>query len=370
MVLRPIGILGIGQAGGNIAEVAANKGFPTAVINTNEQDTTYQESVERRYLVAGLKGAGQNRQVGIQVVTEQWQQMVNFVKQSFQDVSMLFVAFSSDGGTGSGVSPILIDILTDTLGIPVGAIVVLPEKNVLAGNKINAAQCMSELSAIDSIASVLVVDNEQVRLTNPQATKKQLYGVSNHQVIRALDKLLSATEMESGFGNFDHRDLMNILQTRGATIISTAVLNDARTQDDATVVINNSWVNSIFAPIETPEIVRAGLIYEGPERSTRLINLPSIFKKVGEPLQLFEGTYISDSDATVTTVLSGLSFPVKRLGVMEESLERDKERFQTIVQRAHTQRYNPNLDWASDLKTPSMIRETGDVANKLSKYKK
>ena len=51
-----------------------------------------------------------------------------------------------------------------------------------------------------------------------------------------------------------------------------------------------SWENSIFCPVESKGVIRAGLIYEGPEKISKLINVPSIFERVGEPLQLFEGT--------------------------------------------------------------------------------
>ena len=87
---------------------------------------------------------------------------------------------------------------------------------------------------------------------------------------------------------------MNILNTRGVTIISSATITDAKTMTDTSSKIHQSWENSIFCPVESTGVIRAGLIYEGPENMSKLINVPAIFEKIGEPLQIiFEGTYIS-----------------------------------------------------------------------------
>ena len=109
--------------------------------------------------------------------------------------------------------------------------------------------------------------------------------------------------------------------------------------------------NSVFCPIESASAIRAGLIYEGSENMSKLINVPSIFEKIGEPLQLFEGTYISESDPTVTTILAGLSFPTNRLLSLEKSLEKNKDRLQNLIKKEHTQKYESRVSWAYNLKS-------------------
>src|SRR4051812_42900232 len=215
-MMKSIGILGVGQAGGNIAEVASALDFQTALINTNPRDGLVNEKVEKKYFVPGYNGAGQDRSVGIKAVKDNAQDIIDFVKRTFKNIKLLLVAFSTDGGTGSGMSPLLIDLLLDQLpGIHVGAIAVLPERNVLAGNRINAAECIDELSKIDSISSVFLVDNDQMRRFNPHSSKQQIYLSSNFQAMEAINSVLKITQKSSLFGNFDETDLMNILKTRG-----------------------------------------------------------------------------------------------------------------------------------------------------------
>ncbi|OCA90422.1 cell division protein FtsZ [Bacillus sp. FJAT-27225] len=366
--MKPIGILGVGQAGGNIAEAASALGFPTALINTNQRDGLVNTRVENKFFVPGYNGAGQDRSIGARAVNDNYREIVEFVKKSFKKVKFLLVAFSTDGGTGSGMSPLLIEILLNQLpGLKVGAIAVVPERNVLAGNRINAAECLEELSKIDGISSTFLVDNDQLRRINPQSSKQQIYLASNQKVMGAINHVLQITQKSSLYGNFDETDLMNILCTRGVTVISTSTVTDAKTTSDVSLKIQQSWANSVFCPVESPGVIRAGLIYEGPENVSKLINIPSIFERVGEPLELYEGTYISETDPSITTILAGLSFPTRRLQVMEDMLIKNRDRLHELVQKEYTQKYESKIGWASNLKARNNPRPTRTVNHKPTK---
>ncbi|MEH7336085.1 cell division protein FtsZ [Neobacillus drentensis] len=369
--MKSVGILGVGQAGGNMAEIATVLGFQTALINTNQRDGAVNTRVERKYFVPGYNGAGQDRSLGMRAVQEKYREMIDFVLGSFKNIKLLLVAFSTDGGTGSGMSPLLIDLLIDQLpGIKVGAIAIIPERNVLAGNRINTAECIEELSQIEGISSVFLVDNDQMRKLKPQSSKHEIYLSANRQTVEAISHVLKITNKSSFYGNFDETDLMNILGTRGVTLISSVAITDAKTSGEVSTKVQSSWENSIFCPVESQGVIRAGLIYEGPETISKLINVPSIFERVGEPVQLFEGTYLSETDPTVTTILAGLYFPTRRLLSLEESLEKNKERLQNLVKKEHTQKYESSISWASNLKVKKTEKQTVSITSKLSKYKK
>ncbi|MEH7111340.1 cell division protein FtsZ [Neobacillus niacini] len=370
-MVKSIGILGIGQAGGNIAEIASALNFPTALINTNQRDGAVNTRVEKKFFVPGYSGAGQDRSLGLRALQENYKEIIDFVTSSFKNIKFLLVAFSTDGGTGSGMSPMLIDLLIDQLpGIKVGAIAVIPERNVLAGNRINTAECIEELSNIEGISSVFLVDNDQMRKMKPQSSKHEIYLSANLQAIEAINHLLKITKKSSFFGNFDETDLMNILGSRGVTMISSTAITEAKTTSEVSKKVQVSWENSIFCPVESQGVIRAGLIYEGPENISKLINVPSVFERVGEPLQLFEGTYISESDPTITTILAGLSFPTRRMLSVEETIEKNKERLQNLVKKESTQNYESKIRWASNLKLIKQDRKPVSITSKLNKYQK
>ena len=186
-LMESIGILGVGQAGGNLAEIASSMGFQTALITSNKRDGIVNTKVERKYFVPGYNGAGQDRSIGLKAVNDNYREIVDFVKNSFKKIKLLLVAFSTDGGTGSGMSPLLIDLLLEHMsGVNIGAIPIVPDRNVLTGNRINATECIVELSKINSLSSVFLVDNDQMRKLNPQSSKHQIYLSSNQQVMEAI----------------------------------------------------------------------------------------------------------------------------------------------------------------------------------------
>src|SRR6478609_673646 len=113
--MKSVGILGVGQAGGNIAEIAATMGFQTALINTNQRDGLVNTRVEKKFFIPGYNGAGQDRSIGIRAVNEHYREIIDFVQRSFKNIRLLLVAFSTDGGTGSGMSPLIMDLLLDQL---------------------------------------------------------------------------------------------------------------------------------------------------------------------------------------------------------------------------------------------------------------
>jgi tubulin-like protein CetZ len=369
--VKPIGILGVGQAGGNIAELASTLGFQAALINTNQRDGLVNTKVDKKCFVPGYNGAGQDRSIGIKAVSNHHRELIDFVKRSFKNIKLLLVAFSTDGGSGSGMSPVLIDLLLDHLpNVRIGAIAILPERNVLAGNRINASECIQELSKIEGISSVFLADNDQMRKMNPQASKHQIYLSSNLQVVKAINNVLQVTQKSSFYGNFDETDFLNILGTRGVTIISSATITEAKTMSEVSAAVNKSWANSIFCPVESTGVIRAGLVYEGSEKVTKLINVPSIFERTGEPLQLFEGTYISESDPTITTILAGMPFPFSRLAALEDSVEKNKERLQSLVSKESSQKYESRMSWSSYLTPKTLEKQPESMSAKLSKYQK
>ena len=52
--MKNIGVLGVGQAGGNLAEMAAELGFPAALINTNPRDGQVNTKVEKKFFIPGF----------------------------------------------------------------------------------------------------------------------------------------------------------------------------------------------------------------------------------------------------------------------------------------------------------------------------
>lgn len=378
-----IGVLGIGQAGGNVAKEAAKVGFLTAAINTSPEDlASISGVVKHLYHVPGELGAGKDRNVGKRVVVEHHQEMLEFVSQVFgaSDIRALCIAYSLGGGTGSSIGPFLGDLLTDVLGgKTVFFVGILPHNREAASAKVNAVEAFSELSGIEKAGATFLVDNEQVLRMHPNASKQELYDIANRGVVSDLLYLSTLVTKASTAGNFDRKDLAQVLATRGFALMgrakaSVTVKDLAAAKLAIARNVWESWETSVYTPVEYQGIgpVRAAVLYEGPEGVTRHIDPVAIFSNLGEPFELFEGTYPGQGEGVITTLLTGLPWPVERMRKVEEELEARKAVIERQIQTAYGGRFESKLGGVfAGIKAPtlSVVKPKEEsIAEKLKRY--
>jgi len=103
------GVIGLGQAGGNIANIFEGKGYNTIYVNTSLEDLNTIKGVHKLH-VTGADGAAKDRKKVLQLVMESFgdiiQKIENVITQKY-----IIVVYSSSGGTGSGLSTPMLNTL-------------------------------------------------------------------------------------------------------------------------------------------------------------------------------------------------------------------------------------------------------------------
>ena len=122
------GIIGIGQAGGNIAEYAMTRGFKAIAINTAKIDLNLLKYIpdDSKIYLQGYNGAGRNRDIGKEAFVENVNNIFEVCKNKLSDCDILFIAGSGGGGTGSGALPIAVDVLLEIID-RINIIYILPD---------------------------------------------------------------------------------------------------------------------------------------------------------------------------------------------------------------------------------------------------
>lgn len=345
-----IAFIGIGGAGGNLADLASEKGFHSAAINFSQGDLNSLENVKYKLKLIGSDGAGHDRNLAIELMSQHYDMILNFIKDHFNNESnqIIFVTFSCGGGTGSGVAPILLDLLSATMPDKTFvAMPILPDKNESLTAQINTLQVFEELSGLD--ICTLPIDNQQVKEVYKATSKQDLYQISNELAIQLISNLISYTEQHSQHGTFDKRDLNNSLKTKGIATIAEIDLmeikeNHSLTKDSLTESIHQSWYQSIFTPVETKQIIKAAVIFEGNKHYLHAIDYKSIFELFDNqfPLDLFEGIYESDK-GKVITLLTGLSWCENRLKQIEDIVQTKQETIEHVLSRNETATYKSSV---------------------------
>ncbi|PGQ88323.1 cell division protein FtsZ [Priestia megaterium] len=324
-----IGIVGIGAAGGNIADLAFEYGIPAIAMNFSERDLESLDSIEQRLTLIGSEGVGKNRDEAINLMVDKnWEMALKFVKENFSSPSteIIMVCFSAGGGSGGGIGPMLSDLLGQEMeDKTIVAVPILPDTTEALVHQVNALYVTEELSRQD--LCVLPIDNEQVKKRNPNAGKAKIFRETNETFVNLITSLPEYTDRHSKHGVLDRKDLRTIFSTKGIASVSSAnitKLNEGQadvSNEGITEAIKKSWENAIFAPLEMQTVSKAGIIYEGP-LDLFTVDSAQVFSsfKGGEPTHLFEGTYEGDH-AKVTTILAGMPYYSTRLNVIEEKIE-------------------------------------------------
>ena len=369
-----IAFLGLGAAGSNIADEAKKEGFEGFAINYSQKDLDSLEHImeEDRLKLVGSEGVGKNRQEAIRLITKNWERATSFLQENLASpyIEVVVVCFSTGGGSGSGMAPILLEILMNEMPEKTFvAVPILPDLSEVVVNQMNSIRTCEELSKL--ALCVFPLDNEKVKGQPGAQGKNRLYETANRNLVYLFKRLEGYTEKHSKHGVMDQKDLRAILSTKGVGLIAEtdlAKLVDVQhvTEKGVARAVQASWDESIFAPISYRSILRAGFIFDGQEALMDALRLPVVFSEFenGMPMDLFEG-YYHEEKGTVLSVLSGLSWFNERMKKSEALVK--ARQAQGVVEEST---YNSNLeDVALNIRKPvKSKKKRGSASDIISKY--
>lgn len=367
-----ISVIGLGGGGSNIADEFAKQGFLAGTINFSQKDIESLEHIKYKHRLNGSEGVGHDRQKAIQLFTEQHQNTINFILDNFSDQSneMIIFPFACGGGSGSGLAPILIDIISNTLEDKViVAMPILPDFSESAVSQMNTLQVFEELSSLD--VCVLPVDNEQIKSKFRLDNKSKLFKHGNQYVVELFTKLFDYTNNSSKNGNFDKRDFLTVFNVKGIATIGMCDITKLNQEElllnknGVSKQIQDSWIKSVFAPINTYRVLKSAIIFDAQERLLEYIDTNHIYSKFecGIPLDIFNGVY-QDQLGNVMTVLTGLSWCNARLKQIEEVVEIKQSQIEKAM--SVQQEYKPK-SFNLSLKNPKQNKKS--VQDIFKKYK-
>lgn len=303
MLSKDVAFIGIGGAGTNIAFCLEKLGYTTIHINSSTQDESAINGAKKIRHLKGFNGCAGNRQLAEKALAENMDivdEIINLKE------SIIYIIFSSSGGTGSGVAPALLEMLAEETEKTICCIVVLPDKTEDYDFHVNSYKCCQELFTIDGLGSVMFLDNNA-------DSKKNI----NKNCANMLHAFLTDNSV-SELGNVDEQEKRTMISTSGNFVLSVLGSDKANEAN----VIERLTTNNIFAPMQKDgRCEYVGII----NASNKSIKKEEIIKLVGTPRRTFEG-FGSDK---VITVICGLSFPFDHLNSIK-----------AIAKQKHDERLN------------------------------
>jgi len=345
-VKRKIGFVCIGQAGGNIGQILESQGYNCLFINTSREDLDTLNT-KYRYHIEGGEGCNHNREKAISLIKKDYRRVLEEVQDKLYHQQLIYLVFSTGGGTGSGFAPILLEALSSTTNKSYGCITILPAFDEPLKAHMNAFKCYQELSTIEKLATVFTLDNE----------KLNKFTINTH-FVSLFNTALDITNHLDTRGNIDKAELWEMLNTRGNAIITTC---NSSSSTNLTSSIIKSWEQNVFADIERDK----SIVYMGLSL-TADINLDDLKKYIGNPLDVFKNY---NRDQTVT-ILSGLSFPKARINKIIDTLNNNKDTIKKNILNSKINKIDTSIDWLDDIEKPAS-KDTGihiNLEEIFSKY--
>ena len=335
---KSIGFVGIGQCGGNITSLFEEGGYKTFYINTSLEDlSTLSLSNENYYYIQEANGSNHNRSKAINYIKDHYENIINQIRDQFKEQDIVYLVFSAGGGTGSGISPLLLDMLSTNYKDKVfGAICALPDINEALNVQVNAYNCMVQISNINKLGSVFVLDNS--KNSNKELVNTEFY--------KCFDSVINIPKNTSKKGNIDIAEIKEVLSVRGLATIS-------KFSSDTTSIVK-SLEQGCFAYQKDKNVVYMALSLNGD------IDMSSLINHIGNPYDVFIN-YNTDQNICC---LSGMSFPKDRINTIKAIIENQKEEIESTIENSKNNSIKNELSWDIQLKNNNKSLEFNQIFSK------
>lgn len=329
---RRILLIGVGKCGNKLVnEMLIKDGRYTGLfVNTAYNDMANLEkfSEENAFLFSGSNGSGRNRNVAKQYVKGQIQSVVDAISSyPMQDVITVFC--SADGGSGSGITPMLLQMLrmtynTKKLDRKINLVAVIPDYD--NDDKIafeNTIEFWNEIMKIKDtcIDDIKFIDN----------SKGRSYAEINEKAVRMLNNAYSMNG-EHDEGDIDDKDAKVFNTEKGFGLI-LELSDEYKHAKDA---VDDAIKKTVFAIPNSYDCSYIGISVK--EDSYPLKEIRDCFDTV------YKTTYRTKNNKHNTVVLGGCDLP-------SEIIEMVKTKLDDINSKA-IKRENNNTMFI-DLDTPS-----------------
>jgi len=345
-----ITVIGCGACGNGICAeiqkgVFALEGSKSNVsfigINTSTEDLATVD-LDHKIHLNNSKGAACNRENGVQDLAESIEIILPELQSYIIEDSIVFIATSLGGGTGSAITPHLASILLG-FGFRVGIIAVLPSDNESLKIKDNARQTFNEIEELKpQLGSIFILDNNS-------ADKQQI-----NRTFASLFTSVMCISNKSQDGNMDLAEIEACLTTPSFSIITKVSRKNGNTAKIVEILNDN---NNIFAKRDDKVVSVIG-ISEAVSAKESNIDMTGLRKEIGIAPTEFHG-YLSASEENVI-ILSGLTMPYGRVDAMAESVDSEADIIQNAM-KATTQVRAANV---SDVFRKPVIDATAQTTNK------
>ena len=333
-----VGIIGIGNTGNQIAALAQEKiHVPVFAINSSEKDLeTIPNSVPRKLIrdKEGLsQGAGKDRKLAQKYLKDSIQTLMkeNVFDEFVSELDIVFVISSTGGGTGSGTSLIMSNILTNMYpDVKVISIGVLPVNGEAYSSHVNTLQYLRDLYDVLDNPTYMLYDNDKL---NGLPSYKIMEKVNN-EIVDDIDVIRCTYNYTTKFDSIDERDMMRLISFPGRIIVCRVTGFSEKDCDSTTIedmIIDNIKRNCHVETQRDKKVIATGIITNLSQALTEEFdnNVPAVREFTGDPIHAFNHIYVNDDRKkpnNIFYIMSGLSPVNDKINIISDRIDEIEEK--------------------------------------------
>lgn len=329
--------IGTGQCGGNIAREFDKLGYQAYYINSNLADLrTLGVSSDKTFHIPSAEGCNKDVQKAKEYAKLYYDQIIEILNTKYSQFKNKFFCFSLGGGTGGGISPVLIQaIATANPDANVGAIVALPDESDSVKAKENALRCLQSLSSlldIGTLKNVYLLDNSAGDILE-----------INADIAERLTRLFNVTKPNIR-GIVDTSEIENLLSISGCVNIFDIIEGESNltlSQDKFLTKSGEGCQKILYSLKDDAHLIQSEL-----EEIT------------GKPIDYFKG-YCEDSENSIAFSF-GMQMPKAKLATFERNYKEELESSRTEG------KFGLNFDLGSPQPIEEVKEEKPDNASVLA----
>lgn len=325
-------IVGIGQAGNNIAEEMAkqNPKISSICINSSETDMETLEHVKNKVTLPAKGGANRDRNNAKQFLKDEIYLVADTIK-SYASKEHIYIAFSLGGGTGSGITPMLLQVLANTMPNRLFNLIgVLPSEKEGRKAQANTVECWQELMTLEkvNIGAIYLLDN------NKRNSKQTI----NREFARLFNKYLDMTKPHID-GVIDSSELTELGTTTGLT----GIYNIDDYLDNPDEIETECLKNSIFVLNARP-IQLVGMT------APKGFNKEAVVDRLKHTGEFYEG-FVDGEEAMM--VLAGVKMTNK---AVEHAYDTYKYKTELMELNQRAMEEEPDIEFDMPINKPKSVK--------------
>jgi hypothetical protein len=202
----------VGQGGGNIGELFAEKDYVCHFINTSNPDLeTLNVNPSLKYHIPRTFGCNKDRIKAMNYAKEYHKHITDTIDNSFPTQDIVFFVLTLGGGTGGGISPLILDYMSKkNPNKYYGAIVVMPSLKEPMMQLNNAVEAFKQIRSIENLRTLFIIDNDSC----------DDFMTLNERFVDNFDRLINITQPHKK-GVIDGAELEELITCKGISVMGS-----------------------------------------------------------------------------------------------------------------------------------------------------